>query len=162
MTTGLMIRKAVMVPASADEVFDAFTTLEGVKTFFAPDASLELAVHGKYEMYFDPKAPKGQKGGEGNKILSFIPGEMLSFTWNAPPSLPNVRKEQTWVVLTFQPKGPKQTQVNLFHLGWQMGDEWQKAFQYFDKAWEVVLSRLAYRFQKGPIDWKKPFTPGNE
>ncbi len=29
-----------------------------------------------------------------------------------------------------------------------------------DKVWEVVLGRLQYRFQKGPIDWKKPFTPG--
>jgi hypothetical protein len=24
------------------------------------------------------------------------------------------------------------------------------------------LGRLQYRFRKGPIDWKKPFTPGDK
>jgi uncharacterized protein YndB with AHSA1/START domain len=160
MTTGLMIRKAVEVPASVDDVWEAWTTAAGVKTFFSPDASVELAVNGDYEMYFDKKQPEGLKGSEGCKVLSFVPGEMFSFTWNAPPNMPNVRKERTWVVLMFKNLGPKKTQVLFFHLGWQMGEEWQKALQYFHKAWDVVLVRLAYRFQNGPIDWKKPYTPG--
>ena len=82
---------------------------------------------------------------------------MLSFTWNAPPSIPEVRKEKTWVVLTFQPQEEgNKTQVSLVHLGWQAGEEWQKALKYFDRAWETVLGRLLYRFQTGPINWKKP------
>jgi len=160
LTTGLAIRKAVVVPASVDEVWAAWTTEKGVKTFFAPEASVELAIGGNYEMYFAPKQPKGLRGGEGCRILSFVPGEMLSFTWNAPPSLPEVRKEFTWVVLYFKALEGNKTRVSLVHVGWQAGEEWQKALQYFDKAWEVVLGRLQYRFQKGPIDWKKPFTPG--
>jgi len=160
LTTGLAIRKAVVVPASVDEVWEAWTTEKGVKTFFAPEASVELAIEGNYEMYFAPKQPKGLRGGEGCRILSFVPGEMLSFTWNAPPSLPEVRKEFTWVVLYFKALERNKTRVSLVHVGWQAGEEWQKALQYFDKAWEVVLGRLQYRFQKGPIDWKKPFTPG--
>lgn len=159
MTTGLMIRKAVILPASVDETWQAWTTTEGVTTFFAPEASVELAVGGDYEMYFDPKQPEGLRGSEGCKILSFVPGEMLSFTWNAPPSIPEVRGEHTWVVLTFHALEPKKTQVSLIHLGWQVGEQWQKALQYFDRAWEVVLGRLHYRFQKEPINWKSPFTP---
>lgn len=160
MTTGLMIRKAVEVEASADEVFKAWTTTEGVKTFFAANASVELAVNGDYEMYFDPSQPDGLKGSEGCKVLSFVPGEMFSFTWNAPPTMPDVRKERTWVVLLFKSLGPEKTQVYLFHLGWQVGEQWQKALKYFTSAWDVVLGRLAYRFKNGPIDWKKPYTPG--
>lgn len=159
LTTGLMIRKVVDVPASVDDTWQAWTTSEGVTTFFAPEASLELAVGGEYEMYFAPESPKGQRGGEGCKILGFVPGEMLSFTWNAPPSMPEVRKEKTWVVLTFTPLEGNKTRVSLIHLGWQAGEEWQKALKYFDAAWEIVLGRLQYRFQNGPIDWKSPFTP---
>lgn len=159
MTTGLMIRKAVIIPASVDETWQAWTTKEGVTTFFAPEALVELAVGGDYEMYFDPKQPEGLRGSEGCKILSFVPGEMLSFTWNAPPSIPEVRGQHTWVVLTFRALEAKKTQVSLIHLGWQVGEQWQKALQYFDRAWEVVLGRLFYRFQKGPINWKSPFTP---
>jgi uncharacterized protein YndB with AHSA1/START domain len=159
LATGLAIRKVVIVPASVDDVWQAWTTPEGVVTFFAPQARVELAVGGVYEMYFAPQSPEGLRGGEGCKILSFVPGEMLSFTWNAPPSLPEVRKEHTWVVLYFKALEPAKTQVSMVHLGWQMGEEWQKALQYFDRAWEVVLGRLQYRFQQGPLDWKKPFTP---
>ncbi|MCX6581658.1 MAG: SRPBCC domain-containing protein [Candidatus Aminicenantes bacterium] len=160
MTTGLMIRKIVVVQASVDDAWQAWTTMEGVTAFFAPRASVELAVGGDFEMYFDPKMPEGQRGSEGCKILSFVPGEMLSFTWNAPPHMPAVRLERTWVVLYFQPLEEKKTRISLVHLGWQVGEEWQKALQYFDKAWEVVLGRLQYRFEKGPLDWKNPFTPG--
>lgn len=159
LTTGLMIRKAVDVAASADDVFKAWTTSEGAVTFFAPKASVELAVGGAYEMVFDRKQKKGLRGSEGCKILSFVPGEFLSFTWNAPPSMPTVRKVHTWLVLHFQPLSPQKTRVSMIHLGWQAGEEWQKALKYFDRAWEVVLGRLQYRFSKGPINWKHPFTP---
>ena len=157
--TPLAIRKAVVVPASVDKVWEAWTTTEGVTTFFAPKASVELAVFGDYEMYFDPGQPKGQQGSEGCKILSFIAGEMLSFTWNAPLSMPTVRQARTWVVLHFYTHEGNQTRITLTHVGWKMGEEWQKALQYFDRAWEVVLGRLQYRFLEGPIDWKNPFTP---
>lgn len=162
MTTGLILRKAVIIPASVDDVWKAWTTTEGVVTFFAPKASVDLAVGGDYEMYFDPKKPKGQRGSEGCKILGFIPGEMFSFTWNAPLTMPDVRKERTWVVLTFHSLEGNKTQIDFVHLGWQIGEQWQEAFRYFDKAWEVVLGRLQYRFQNGPINWKKPFTPGEK
>lgn len=159
MTTGLMIRKVVDISASMDEAWQAWTTTEGVTTFFAPKASVELAVGGDFEMYFDPKQPAGQRGSEGCKILGFVPGEMFSFTWNAPPHLPTIRGEHTWVVLFFQALEAKKTRISLVHLGWQVGEEWQKALQYFDKAWELVLGRLQYRFDNGPLDWKNPFTP---
>ena len=159
MTTGLAIRKMVIVPAPVDEVWQVWTTTEGVTTFFAPKAKVELAVGGAYEMFFDPKQPEGLKGSEGCIILSFVPGEMLSFTWNAPPSLPGIRNKHTWVVLYFQALEKDKTKVSLVHLGWRMGEEWQKAIKYFDSAWEVVLGRLQYRFQESPLDWKKPFTP---
>ncbi len=159
LSTGLAIRKEVIVPATVDEVWQAWTTQEGVVTFFAPKASVELAVGGDYEMYFDPKQPRGQRGSEDCKILSFVPYEMLSFTWSAPPSMPAVRKERTWVVLFFRSLEEKKTQVTMVHLGWQVGEEWQKALQYFDKAWELVLSRLQYRFQTGPLNWEKPYQP---
>jgi hypothetical protein len=67
-TTGLAIRKAVVVPAAVEDVWEAWTTEQGVKTFFAPGASVELAIGGNYEMYFAPQQPKGLQGSEGCKI----------------------------------------------------------------------------------------------
>jgi uncharacterized protein YndB with AHSA1/START domain len=90
---GRVIRKEVKVNASVEKAWKAWTTSEGAATFFAPKARIELTLGGRYELYFDLEAPKGSQGGEGCRVLSFLPMEMLSFEWNAPPEFPEVRKQ---------------------------------------------------------------------
>jgi uncharacterized protein YndB with AHSA1/START domain len=155
-----MIRKEVVVNASVETVWHAWTTPEGAVAFFAPRANIQLAVGGPYELYFDLDAPEGSRGGEGLKILSFLPMEMLSFEWTAPPQYPSVRQgPRTWVVVQFYPLGRNEVRVRLTHLGWREGEETDKVFQYFKRAWDTVLGRLEYRFSKVPIDWNKPYSP---
>ncbi|MGA3191832.1 MAG: SRPBCC domain-containing protein [Candidatus Bathyarchaeia archaeon] len=154
-----MIRKEVVVNAPVKAVWDAWTTPEGAVTFFAPRANIRLAVGGPYELFFDLDAPEGSQGSEGLKILSFLPMEMLSFEWSTPPEYPTLRKGQrTWVVVQFYPRGQNEVQIRLTHLGWKEGDEWDKVFQYFKRAWDIVLGRLELRFSKGPIDWNNPYS----
>ena len=43
--------------------------------------------------------------------------------------------------------------------GWGAGPDWDKAFAYFETAWDVVLGRLKLRFESGPIDWSNPPSP---
>ena len=156
-----MIEKSATVPAPASEVWKAWTTPEGVATFFAPKARLELRLGGPFEMLFAPDMPAGAQGSEGCKVLSFLPGRMLSFNWNAPPKFPAVRNggEHTFVVVEIQSLGERKTQVTLTHLGWREGPEWDQVYAYFNRAWEVVLARLARRFENGPLDWANPWTP---
>ena len=93
-----MLRKIiadVIVPADLRQVWEAWTTEEGTKTFFAPDCKIDLVSGGAYEMYFVLSSPKGLRGGEGCQILAFQPMDMLLFTWNAPPSLLTVREHNT-------------------------------------------------------------------
>ena len=79
---------------------------------------------------------------------------MLSFTWNAPPQLPEARKQRTVVILRLQPEGAGATRVRLHHVGWGTGGEWDQAFDYFTRAWPNVLGNLRKRFVDGqPIDW---------
>jgi uncharacterized protein YndB with AHSA1/START domain len=154
------IRKEVAVNGSTEDVWDAWTTSSGAQTFFAPRANIKLDIGGPYELFFDLDAPEGSRGSEGMRILSFLPMEMLSFEWNAPPEYPIVRGDQhTWVVVQFCPISRYKTQVKLTHIGWKEGDEWDEVFRYFERAWDVVLGRLEYRFSKGKIDWSIPYSP---
>ena len=151
------IRGEVTVEASLDEVWNAWTTPEGIKSFFAPDCHVELRVDGPYEMFFDPAAEPNQRGGEGLKILAIQPRRMLSFTWNAPPHLAEVRRQRTHVVIRFFQQDDSRTRVTLLHDGWGQGGEWDEAYQYFVGAWlKVVLPRLQHRFSVGPVDWEDP------
>jgi uncharacterized protein YndB with AHSA1/START domain len=156
------IRKDITVTAPVSAVWEAWTTHEGVTTFFARQANVELSIGGRYEMLFDPEAPIGSQGGEGLRILSYLPEEMLSFEWNAPPRFHNVRGQRTWVVVQFKPEQGGSTKVTLTHLGWKEGEEWDQVYDYFLRAWDVVLGRLAYRFSTGPIDWLNPYPPSAE
>jgi uncharacterized protein YndB with AHSA1/START domain len=147
----------VVVTAGVDTVWEAWTTTTGVESFLAPGCKIDLRVSGAYEVYFNPAAPAGRRGGEGNVILALQPQKMLAFTWNAPPHLPNVRQQHTSVVVRFKDLGNGQTKVTLTETGWGEGEEWDQAFAYFSSAWQdVVLPRLKHRFEHGPVDWKNP------
>ena len=116
-----------------------------------------LKANGDYEIYFNPQGEPGTRGAEGTKILAIQPKTMLSFTWNNPPILPGIRWQYTSVVVRFKAVSEKQTRVSLYQTGWGEGEEWNKAFDYFSRAWkDVVLPRLQYRFQVGPVDWNNP------
>ena len=149
-----VIEKSIAVRATPAEVWDAWTKKEGIRSFFAPDADIALVVGGKYEIFFNHMMSYGDKGSEGCTVLDFTPKTMLSFTWNAPPSIPTLRKSGafTKVVINLVPDNDK-TKVMLSHFVEKTGDDWDRYYNYFSQAWDVVLGRLYTLFMTGPVDW---------
>ncbi len=149
------IEKQTVVAAGVDQVWEAWTTREGIVGFFAPEAVVEARVGGAFSIHFDPTAPDGLKGADDMRFLALQPKKMLSFTWNAPPHLPLARAQRTVVIVRLEPFGEAQTRVSLHHTGWGEGGEWDRTFDYFDRAWGFVLANLKKRFDTGPIDWSE-------
>ena len=56
------IDKSVVVPATLDQTWDAWTTREGITSFFAPDAKIEPKVGGAFHIYINPLAEPGIEG----------------------------------------------------------------------------------------------------
>jgi uncharacterized protein YndB with AHSA1/START domain len=151
------INEKITVKANVDEVWKAWTTAEGIRTFFAPDAKVELRVDGPFQIYMNPFAPPGEKGADDMIFLAIQDKKMISFTWNAPPSLAEVRKQRTVVIVRFAARGDVLTDVTIHHTGWgepAADNEWGKAYDYFARSWPNVLKNLKKRFDDGPIDWK--------
>jgi uncharacterized protein YndB with AHSA1/START domain len=147
------IDKEIVINASLDQAWNAWTTRDGIISFFAPDAQIEARVGGAFHIYIDPGAAPGMKGADDMRFMALQPQRMLSFDWNAPPSLPEARQQRTFVILRFEPVDARQTRVTLHHTGWGDGGEWDKTFGYFDRAWGAVLNNLKQRFDTGPKDW---------
>ena len=143
----------VVVKASPEAVWQAWTTTQGIKSFFAPDARVEARVDGPFQIYFNPYAPAGLKGADDERFLALQEGRMLSFTWNAPPHLPQARGQHTSVVVRLKATANGETEVTLNHSGWGDGGQWDQAYEYFSRAWPNVLANLQKRFVEGPIDW---------
>lgn len=151
------IRLEIVVNAPVEKVWRAWTTRDGIKSFFAPDCDIDFRVLGKYDILFAPSAPAGLRGAEGNLLLAIQQGKMLSFTWDAPPKFPEIRKQRTTVVIRFVPLDENKTRLVFRQYGWGEGDGWDNVREYFVSAWgDVVLPRLKYSLEVGPIDWKNP------
>ena len=147
------IELSSIVEASLSDVWQAWTTTEGVQGFFAPEAKIELKVGGAFELYFDTKAEAGCKGTEGMRIQTYVPERILAFDWCSPPQFSTIRQKKTWVVLEFAELDDELCEVTLMHLGWGEGPEWEAAHEYFCSAWEKVLRRFERNMRIGAIDW---------
>jgi len=143
-----IISKEIIVDATPGQLWQTWTTSEGLTSFFAPKARIELKLFGPFELFFLPGNPVGEQGSEGCMVLSFIPNQMLSFTWNSPPHLPLARKEYTIVVVQFFSVNPGKTKVVLTNHGYKVGAEFDLSFQYFEKAWDQVLQNLQKKYSK--------------
>ncbi len=84
-------------------VWKLLSTEEGLKSFFAPDIDVEFKVGGKFKILFDMDQPAGYGGSEGMIILNIEPESMLSFTWSAPPTIPDIRAQMTVVHMYLEP-----------------------------------------------------------
>ena len=151
-----MIEKQVVVDAPIAEVWKSWTTREGVMAFFAPDARIEPRSGGLFEIQMNPYAEPGMRGADDMRFLALQEPTMLSFTWNAPPSHPEIRTQRTVVIVRLRALSPTQTEVSLSHVGWGEGEKWDAVYAYFDRAWGNVLANLRKRYVDGPIDFK-PF-----
>jgi uncharacterized protein YndB with AHSA1/START domain len=160
MNSSKIVKKEAVTTATLEDAWKAWTTVEGVTSFFVPKALVDSAVSGRYELFSTLKAPKGFQGTEGCKILALEPLRRLSFEFIAPPQFPNVRRLRTRVDLTFgQVSKGGVVQLHLVHSGFLEGEEWDEFFEFSNWNWDLVLGRFQHRFSAGPIDWNKPYVP---
>ncbi|HKW82551.1 MAG TPA: SRPBCC domain-containing protein [Burkholderiaceae bacterium] len=147
------IDKEIVVAAPPQVVWQSWTTKAGIESFFAPEAEIEAKVGGAFHIHFNPFGEPGMKGADDMRFMALQAPTMLSFDWNAPPSLPEIRKQRSFVVVRLADIDGKSTRVSLHHTGWGDGSEWDKAYAYFDRAWGNVLANLKKRHDSGPVDW---------
>lgn len=147
------IDKQAVIDAPIAEVWKSWTTRAGIESFFAPEAEVDARVGGAFHIHMDPLAPPGAKGADDMRFMALQEPTMLSFDWNAPPSLPQARQQRTFVIVRLASLEPGKTRVALHHTGWGDGGEWDKTYAYFDAAWGKVLANLQKRFTSGPMDW---------
>ena len=146
----------VSLRASLADAWKAWTTNEGAQQWLAPKTNIDLKPGGAFEILFLPDQPAGKRGAEGVKVLSYLPQEMLSFDWSAPPQFARARAQRTWVVVRFTDLGERRVRVRLSHHGFaeraaakpDEKEEWAQVRDYFATAWPRVLEKLSKHFEQ--------------
>ena len=143
------LRFEVLVPASLDDVWTAFTTEAGLETWIWKEARVDLRPGGDWLVLYTPTATGG------GTIVSVTPRRQLVMRALAPEKFPTVRRERTDVTFEFATAGPSATTVTLVQTGWKSGEEWDAAYDYLSKGNAQLLTQLHQRFTSGPLDWSK-------
>jgi uncharacterized protein YndB with AHSA1/START domain len=144
----------IEINAPVDTVWSRWSSASGLKKFFAPAANLELKTFGRLDVFFSPNQPEGQRGAENNMVLAVLDRQMLSFTWDAPPTFPEIRKQRTFVIVRLVKLDALRTQVNFTQVGFGTGTDWDAVYNYFAPAWgNFVLPNLKYSCEVGPVDF---------
>jgi uncharacterized protein YndB with AHSA1/START domain len=142
----IVVVKTIDAPVA--DVWKAWTTPDGIESFFAPKAAkVEPWPGGAFELWFGVDLPEGSRGSENCKFHSVKPMEQQVSEWNAPPTIPTIRPLRTLVYLDFKPLPDHRTVVTLRNVGYGVGEEWDKAKAYFARAWPAVMAGLEKRFQ---------------
>lgn len=136
------VTASVELDMPVSEAWRLWTTNEGIASFFAPAANIELRPQGPFEIFILPDAEPGQRGSEGTIILGYQDERMLSVSWALPPYMTEVRPHHTHLLLRFEPLGEDRSRVTLTHSGWGEGGAWDAAFSYFDGIWPRVLAGM--------------------
>src|SRR3989475_12832667 len=135
-----VIRKETITTANVEDAWKAWTTVEGVTSFFVPKANIELVVGGRYELFSSQKAPKGFQGTEGCKVLALETLKHLAFEFIAPPQFPNVRRLRTRVDVMFdQVANGGVVKLDLAHPRFLEGEEGDEFLEFSTWNWDVVL-----------------------
>jgi uncharacterized protein YndB with AHSA1/START domain len=141
----IVVTRTINAPVA--EVWKAWTTPEGIESFFAPKAAkVEPWPGGAFELWFGVNLPEGTRGSEGCKVHSVKPMEQFVFEWNSPPTIPVIRPLRTLVYLDFKPLPDNRTEVTLRNFGYGEGEDWAKTKAYFAAAWPAVMASLEKRF----------------
>ena len=137
-----------IVESSVEQVWAAYTTSEGLRSWLAPHAEIDLKVGGLMRTNYNPQGQLGDAGTIENVILAFEPLRMISIKVAKPPTnfpFPNAIRDM-WSVLYFSPAGPGRTNLRSVSLGFGPDPESQRMRAFFEKGNAMTLNQLQRRF----------------
>ena len=140
----------IEIDASIDQVWDAFTTTAGFKSWAAPLADVDFKIGGKWRANYNPQGKLGDATTIENTILSYDPRRMLSIRpTRFPQGFPFVEAaRQTWTVFYFSPVTKARTKVRLVGLGYTDDQQSQQLRAFFLQGNKFSLQKLAQALVK--------------
>ena len=132
------------INANVDNVWKAFTTSEGLKSWAAPLADIDFRVGGKWRANYNKDGELGDATTIENTILSFDPKRMLSIKATGFPEgfeFEEAAKE-TWSIFYFAPISESKTRITIVGLGYNDSEQSRKMRAFFKPANKYSMDQL--------------------
>lgn len=151
-----VLQQEIVVDANLREAWKALSTSEGLQTFIAPVASLDLKRGGKWLANFNPKARlEDDPSTIHNEVISYVPLRMLSTRIGMPKAFPAVVREadSLFEVIQLESVGEHKVRVIDSVMGWKTGKDWDWAYGVLAACDQQTLEAMYERFKSGPLNW---------
>jgi len=145
--TGPIVSEGV-VAAPLDAAWAAWTTSDGLRSWLAPHAEIDLRIGGLMRANYSAQGALGDPQTIENAILSFEPKKMISIRVAKSPNgfpFPNAIAEM-WTVMYFEPVDQGHTRIRVVGLGFGAGEESQKMRAFFERGNATTVEQLQRHF----------------
>lgn len=142
----------IEIDASLDQVWKAFTTTEGLRSWVAPLADIEFKVGGKWRANYNSKGKLGDDATIENTILCYDPKRMMSIRpTKVPKGFPFAEPvKKTWTVFYFDAVNDSRTKVRVVVLGYDSSEPSRQLRAFFEQGNKQSLNQLAKSFTREP------------
>jgi uncharacterized protein YndB with AHSA1/START domain len=144
----------LFVPAPPADVYAAFATPEGWRTWAVPHAWAVAGDPDLLETSYTAGAVAGDPRHIRQHFLLRVPNRMIAWrTVRTPPGVPHSAEfKQVTSLVELEPVGSG-TRVRLSGIGYPAGAAGDQLLGFFREGNRTSLEQLRTRFTSGPIDW---------
>ena len=139
---------SAVVPGSVKEVWNAYTSSEGIKSWMAASGTVDLRLGGLMRTSY--RKGSDLKGDDviENKIISLDPEHMITIQCvGTPATFPfKAALMKLWTVLYFEPVNAKEAKVTCRMLGFDESKDSQQCRSFFKTGNQSELNSLVKRF----------------
>lgn len=147
-----VMKLSILIAASREAAWKAFTTTEGQRAWLAPVVDVDLRLGGRMEASYDPKAKIGDTTTIRQEILAYLPEQMIAFhNVQAPPGFAHDDLfHQVVTVLMFEDAGVGRVRVTCAEVGYGNGKDWDQLYDFFRAGNAFVLEKMKAHLESGP------------
>lgn len=145
----------VVVETSSAEVWRLWASDEGLRSWLAPVAAIDLRPGGAFETSYDPAGQIGAANNIRNRVVAVVPERLLVIqVARAPPGFPHADEaRELTTLIEFEPIDANTTRVRGSMLGYRAGEAFDALYAFFERGNGYTFTKLQERVANGPVDW---------
>ena len=131
--------------APVEKVWDAYTTTKGWQAWVAPVSSVDLKIGGLIKSNYRKDGKLTDDDAITIHVINYVPNRVLTLKSELGENFPAVLKEQEermYNVITFEPKGEKETKLVSYGIGYKDSPELKRMLKFFVQANEQSYAKL--------------------
>ncbi|MEP3226450.1 MAG: SRPBCC domain-containing protein [Parasphingorhabdus sp.] len=145
-----ILQNVAVISSPVADVWAAFATEDGYKSWAVPVAFVDFRVGGVFETSYNPEAKKGDPANIKNEILAYIPEQLLVLkNIQAPPGFASREILDRLVsVFQFEALENGQTKITISGIGYGPDEESQRLVKFFKAGNSWSLGELTKMLAK--------------